>query len=87
MNRATKIKKLSNAIRAYTGTRHGLNGPFVIHPQPDKKNRIRELLYDLGLNKDEVSNALTKIDGFKTYDQFHAWLKTPPIDLCTTPTS
>lgn len=74
MNRATAIKKLGNAIRAYKGTRHSVNGPFVIQPQPSKAKRIKELLAILHFDGEEQTNAITTIDGFKTYDDYNNWI-------------
>jgi len=82
MSQANTIKKLGNAIRAYKGTRHSVNGPFVIQPQKSKIVQIRELLgkltYANGIDrfttKDEIDAQVKRIDGFKTYDDFNNWI-------------
>lgn len=83
MNRATVIKKLGNAIRAYKGTRHSINGPFVIQPQKTKVVQIRELLEKVTYStngcprfstKEEIDTAVRQIDGFKTYDDYNNWI-------------
>lgn len=78
MNRATTITKLGNAIRAYKGTRHSVNGPYVIQPQKSKVKRIRELLALLRFDGEQQDNAIIDIDAFKTYDDYNNWIKRIP---------
>lgn len=74
MSREDKIKKLSNAIRAYKGTKHSVGGGYVIQPQKGKNIQIMGLLAELGFDGQKQLKALKEIDDFKTYDDFHSWI-------------
>lgn len=72
MTRAEKIKKLANAVREYHGAK--LGDKFQIAPRPDRISRVVAWLERLGINNDR--ETLETIKGFKTYDEFNAWLRT-----------
>lgn len=75
MTRTERIRKLCNAIKNYRGVRDPQadgKGRWVRSPRPTLKPKIYSHLVELGLNPEE---QLKKIDGFKTYLDFHMWAK------------
>jgi hypothetical protein len=71
------IKKLANAVRNYRGQYVDGSNPrrWVHAPQPDKINRIRELLSKLPISEKEQQEAVEAIDKFRHFDDFRAWMK------------
>jgi len=77
MSRADRIRKLSNAIKAYRGVNRmppiGGVGPVWEHsPQPARRDDIVRHLTALGISP--IESALKTIDGFKAVDDFRAWI-------------
>lgn len=74
MSRTDKLTKLGNAVRAYRGT--GDNTPRGMcwrnPPQHNKQPSVLKWLDALGINLDEGMEA---VHGFKTLNDFDAWLK------------
>ena len=85
MNKATKIRKLGNAIRAYRGLGQlGMDGNMATWhhtPQPDKLKRIRELLGLLRYDKEEQDEAIKQIDGFKRVGDFNEWIQRVGVEF------
>lgn len=78
MNKAEKIRKLGNAVRSYRGRFWNLPEgkiKWVETPQPHKMKRILELLALLQFDQEEQDSAVFRIDGFKSIDEFHVWIK------------
>lgn len=76
MTRTAKITKLANAIREYRGitqTPHGAEHPIWKRgPKQVKQSDIARWLKRLNLG---VAESFKAIDGFKSFDEFRAWLK------------
>lgn len=76
MTRTAKITKLANAIREYRGitqTPHGAEHPIWRRaPNPKAIARIGHWITQLNL---DVTESVKAIDGFKSFDEFRAWLK------------
>lgn len=71
MTRNIKIKKLANAIRDYRGAYNATTLVWRVRPIPAAKVRVEKWLGELGLN---VAATMPAIDGFKTKEEFNAWL-------------
>jgi hypothetical protein len=72
MTRTARISKLSHAIRDYRGIYNRETGKWITPPQPAAKARVERWLISLRL---DVPKTLETIDGFKTGDEFRAWLR------------
>ncbi len=82
------IKKLANAIRAYRGVTDGFHMQdgkptdklkWKTPPDLNAIHRIHAALADLGLEdkkgvKIPYEQSIIAINGFKTFDQFNAWI-------------
>lgn len=73
MNRAEKIKKLANAIRAWRGLAR--NGKFIHAPQPAAAIRAVKWLESLGHSAPVIQTEINLIASFKTVDEFEAWMR------------
>jgi len=76
MNRDTKINKLARAIKDYRGkfipNPDGSINKWMVGPKPDALKRVARWCSELKL---PVQETLTKVDEFKNYAQFEAWIK------------
>ncbi|MDA3873983.1 MAG: hypothetical protein PF795_08475 [Kiritimatiellae bacterium] len=72
LNRAQKVKKLANAIKDYRGKKHPVSNVWVVRPKPAARRRVEHWLGELGLDTVE---GMRDIDGFKTFPEFHEWLR------------
>lgn len=73
MTRTEKFAKLGNAVRDYRGGYNPETGKWRAPPQPNAIARVHRWLRALGI---EPVTVMEKIDGFKTKDEFRAWLQT-----------
>lgn len=73
MTRNDKISKLARAVKDYRGKKPLVESPGYTR-QPKKKalKRVVRWMRELELPEDKT---LKKIEGFQTYEQFHAWLR------------
>lgn len=72
MTRTEKITKLANAIRDYRGAFHADTGVWIRGPQYMAASRVIRWLERLGVN---AKDGMEAINGFRTLDQFRAWMK------------
>lgn len=71
MTRSAKISKLANAIRRYRGAYLANSKQWVRGPQRDQLYNVLAWAERLQLDLGEV---VARIDSFKNYDEFNAWL-------------
>lgn len=72
MTRTQKIHKLANAIRAYRGVICTSTKKWKEAPDKGKLKSVQQYAGELSLN---VEYATKLVDGFKTFDEFNAWLR------------
>jgi hypothetical protein len=79
MTRTEKKRKLANAIREYRGintitkNKDGTEEvKWLSAPRKKVKDRIVKWLNEFKFN---VEETMKKIDDFKTFDEFNAWLR------------
>ena len=83
MTRNERIHKLSNAIKEYRGTFDPRTGKWIWPPKIQKRAVIvkwhRTLREPTAPSRqaaiEQVAKDAAAIDGFKTYDEFRAWIK------------
>lgn len=73
LTRAERIGKLARAIWDYRGRYNGNTSKWIKPPQPKAGVRVRKWLESLGVVDIEV--AMKRIDGFKSQEEFRAFLK------------
>lgn len=71
MTRNDRLHKLGNAIREYRGAK-GVHGKWIRPPNPGAQARVERWLAELGL---DVTTHMAAIDGFKTREEFDAWMR------------
>lgn len=75
MTRTEKFRKLGNAIRTYRGITHPDRfGRVKWHIAPDK-NRLADIVWYLEILGLPVDKSVASINGFKSMDEFAAWMK------------
>lgn len=77
MTRTEKVKKLANAIREYRGASStpadADNVLWKYPPKPSAVTRVKAWLERLKL---DIADSMKRIDGFKSFGEFEAWLRT-----------
>lgn len=71
VSRNERLHKLGNAIRDYRGAK-GVHGKWIRPPTPSARLRVCRWLDDLKIDRDQ---AMAAIDGFKTREEFDAWMR------------
>lgn len=79
LSRSMAKSSLRVAIRQFHGLHHGSPETppeeikWAVPPQPDKIERIRELLPMVGVT--DIETAVKEIEAFKKVDDFNDWME------------